>query len=273
MSSPSEVNRLRSEIQSLQQKIAGESAKVAAAREKEAANRERASRTSSATSASSRSKEADRQGKVAVAAEKKRADLEKKLAAKQKSLHVAEARLEKKRDEEQKRAMKRLETRATTAERQFRPSKGEMFRAAPERMQQEHDVFISHASEDKEDVALPLADLLLDRGVEVWYDDFALTVGDSLRRTIDRGLTSSRFGVIVLSPDFFRKEWPQAELDGLVAKQRSSGSKVILPIWHRLTKDDVLAASPTLADLKALNTAVMTLAEIADEIAAVARTA
>lgn len=93
-----------------------------------------------------------------------------------------------------------------------------------------HDVFISHPSEDKEAVARPLADLLIERGVGVWYDDFSLTVGDSLRRTIDRGLAGSRFGVIVLSPDFFRKEWPQAELDGLVAKQRASGAKVILPI-------------------------------------------
>ncbi len=95
-------------------------------------------------------------------------------------------------------------------------------------------------------------------------------MGDSLRRTIDRGLASSRFGIIILSSDFFRKEWPQAELDGLVAKQRSSGTKVILPVWHRVTKDDVLMASPTLADLKALNTAVMTMVEIADEIIAVA---
>lgn len=272
MSSQSEVNRLRNEVQGLQQKIAAESARVATAREKEASNRERASKASSSTSASSRSKEADRQAKAAVAAEKKRADLEKKLASKQKSLHTAEARLGKKRDEEQRRAIKKLQTRAQTAERQFRPSSSDLAPAVPESSAApEHDVFISHASEDKEDVARPLADLLIGRGVEVWYDDFTLTVGDSLRRSIDRGLAGSRFGVIILSPDFFRKEWPQAELDGLVAKQRASGSKVILPIWHRVTKDDVLAASPTLADLKALNTGVMKLAEIADEVAAVAK--
>ena len=133
-----------------------------------------------------------------------------------------------------------------------------------------YDVFISHAWEDKEEVARPLAKALREEGLEVWYDEFALRIGDSLRRSIDRGLASSRFGLIVLSPDFFRKEWPQAELDGLVSKQRATGGKVILPVWHRVTKDDVLAASPTLADLKALNTAVMTMVEIADEIAAVA---
>ncbi len=273
MSSQSEVDRLRKEVQGLQQKIAGESSKVATARAKEASNRERASKASTASSASSRSTEANRQAKAAVAAEKRRAELEKKLATKQKSLHTAEARLGKKQEEEQKRVIRNLQTSASTAERQFRPSRAELFSARLPDTASAHDVFISHASEDKQAVARPLADLLIDRGIEVWYDDFTLTVGDSLRRSIDRGLAGSRFGVIILSTHFFRKEWPQAELDGLVAKQRASGSKVILPIWHRVTKDDVLAASPTLADLKALNTGVMTLAEIADEIAAVAKAA
>jgi hypothetical protein len=158
------------------------------------------------------------------------------------------------------------------AERQFHlDPTGPRSASSPASSEVNYDVFVSHASEDKDEVARPLAHLLVERGVNVWYDDFTLAVGDSLRRSIDRGLALSRFGVIVLSPDFFRKEWPQAELDGLVAKQRATDGKVILPIWHRLTKEDVLAASPTLADLKALNTAVMTMAEIADEIATVAR--
>ncbi|MBW3536850.1 MAG: TIR domain-containing protein [Actinobacteria bacterium] len=272
MSSQAELDRLRKDVQGLHQKIAVESSKVASAREKEASNRERAPRASTSTSAASRIKEADRQAKSAVAAEKRRADLEKKLAAKQKSLHIAEARLGRKQDEEQKRAIKQLQSRATAAEHQFRPVRTGILGAVPgDTPSSVYDVFISHASEDKEAVARPLAELLIERGVNVWYDDFTLTVGDGLRRSIDRGLAGSRFGVIILSPDFFRKEWPQAELDGLVAKQRASGAKVILPIWHRLTKDDVLGASPTLADLKALNTGVMTLVEIADEIATVAK--
>lgn len=110
--------------------------------------------------------------------------------------------------------------------------------------------------------------MLRGHGVTVWYDEFSLTVGDSLRRKIDRGLSDSRFGVVLLSPDFFRKEWPQAELDGLVARERATGEKVILPVWHRVTKEDVLAQSPTLADKVALNSAVMTMEEIAAEIAA-----
>jgi hypothetical protein len=77
-------------------------------------------------------------------------------------------------------------------------------------------------------------------------------MGDSLRRSIDRGLRDSRFGIVVLSPDFFAKEWPQRELDGLAARETSGGKKVILPIWHNITKEDVLRYSPTLADRVAI---------------------
>jgi len=80
------------------------------------------------------------------------------------------------------------------------------------------DVFLSHASEDKEAVARPLAEALSDRGVSVWLDVLELRIGDSLRRRIDQGIRSSRFGIVVCSEAFFAKGWPQYELDGLVTR-------------------------------------------------------
>lgn len=116
----------------------------------------------------------------------------------------------------------------------------------------EWDVFICHASEDKEDFVRPLAEGLQAHGLKIWYDDFTLTVGDSLRRSIDRGLAHSKFGVVVISPNFMRKEWPQRELDGLVARELASG-KVILPVWHQITVDQVRKYSPVLADRVAVS--------------------
>ena len=116
------------------------------------------------------------------------------------------------------------------------------------------DVFVSHASEDKETFALPLAHALQDRGVKVWFDAFTLTVGDSLRRSIDRGLAQSRFGIVVLSEAFFQKHWPQLELDGLVARE-SAGVKIILPIWHAIDEARVRIHSPMLADRVAVSSA------------------
>jgi hypothetical protein len=111
---------------------------------------------------------------------------------------------------------------------------------------QQWDVFISHASEDKESFVRALADALGETGLRVWFDATVLTVGDSLRGKIDEGLSRSRYGIVVLSPSFFAKSWPQQELDGLVSKE-VSGIKVILPVWHNIDFDGVRARSPMLA--------------------------
>ena len=115
------------------------------------------------------------------------------------------------------------------------------------------DVFISHASEDKDSFVRPLAQKLRSERYDVWYDEFSLTLGDSLRRSIDKGLANSRYGIVVISHNFLRKEWPQRELDGLTARE-IDGRKVILPIWHGVERSDVLRYSPTLADRLAVKT-------------------
>ncbi len=109
-----------------------------------------------------------------------------------------------------------------------------------------YDVFISHASEDKDSFVRDLAAELTRLGLRVWFDEWALKLGDSLRRKVDEGLHSSSFGVVVLSPSFFAKDWPQAELDGLFAIEMS-GRKAILPVRHRLTHDELLKRSPLMA--------------------------
>lgn len=128
-----------------------------------------------------------------------------------------------------------------------------------------YTAFISHASEDKDEIARPLTQALLALGHRIWFDEFTIKIGDSLRRTIDRGLANSRFGIVVLSPSFLSKNWPQYELDGMVARE-VAGQKVILPIWHKLSKNEVLAYSPTLADKLALSTSNYTIDELAKAI-------
>lgn len=130
----------------------------------------------------------------------------------------------------------------------------------------EFDVFVSHAGEDKEALVRPLAKALRDRGLAVWYDEFEMRLGDSLRQKIDAGLARSRFGVVVLSPSFLRKNWTRYELDGLVSREMN-GEQIILPIWHQLSKDDLLRHSPSLVDKVALQSALATVEEMADEIA------
>ena len=130
----------------------------------------------------------------------------------------------------------------------------------------DHDVFISHASEDKDDVVRPLAIALRNLGLSVWYDEFELKIGDSLRRKIDKGLARSKFGIVVLSKSFIKKGWTNYELDGIMTRV-VDGEQVLLPIWHEITKKEVVEYSPSLADKLARNTSSNTVEEIAEEIA------
>jgi hypothetical protein len=114
------------------------------------------------------------------------------------------------------------------------------------------DVFISHASEDKESFVEPVANSLAAFGVRVWYDQFSLKLGDSLSRSIDEGLAQSEFGLVVLSPVFFAKKWPEYEFRGLTARELHGKKVVILPIWHNVGFEDVLKFSPPLADKLAI---------------------
>ncbi len=132
--------------------------------------------------------------------------------------------------------------------------------------EKEHDVFISHASEDKDEIVRPLAEALINAGLEVWYDEFSLRIGDSLRRKIDQGLSKSKVGLVVFSQAFFKKGWTNYELDGIVTRS-VSGEQVLLPIWHGVTKQQVIEFSPSLADKVARSTATHTVEEIAQEIA------
>lgn len=132
------------------------------------------------------------------------------------------------------------------------------------------DVFISHASEDKESVARPLTEELVRSGFSVWFDEYEILIGDSLRQKIDEGLANSKYGIVILSKNFISrtKTWPARELDGLTAKEDADVRKFILPIWHKIEKREVTNYSPSLAGLKALETTDKTPEQMVKELSA-----
>ncbi len=134
--------------------------------------------------------------------------------------------------------------------------------------QHQWDVFLSHASEDKDDFARPLAAALKVKGLHVWFDEFTLRVGDSLRRSIDKGLAGAQFGIVLISPKFLEKEWPQKELDALMGRE-SQGVKVILPVWHNVDAAYVRKFSPLLADRLASSSSRGLAQVVADLMAAI----
>jgi hypothetical protein len=137
--------------------------------------------------------------------------------------------------------------------------------------QTEWDVFISHASEDKEKFVKPLAIILARAGVKVWYDELTLKAGDSLMRSIDKGLANSKSGIVVISRAFIEKKWPEYELRGLITLEMSGKNSKVIPVWYGVSHDEVMAFSPTLADKLALDTTRQSIETIALRIIEIIR--
>jgi hypothetical protein len=115
-----------------------------------------------------------------------------------------------------------------------------------------YDAFICHASEDKEGFVRPLAHKLRESHVDTWYDEFSLNVGDSLKQSIERGLSKSNYGIVILSHAFFKKKWAQTELNALFSREMLGAKQVILPVWYKISAEEVFKYSPLIADRKAI---------------------
>ena len=277
------VGRLQKDIADLRVKEAQESKKEAelTAKMVRYSNDGRASKTPSIIA--SKMNEASRASAAIASVQLKRAELSKSVGAKSADLYRAQTNLEKAEDEERKRIatdqkkaddararrMKLLDEQLAAQRRAtltmpvqvLQPGTPQTFTTTLTT----YDVFISHASEDKESFVRPFATKLALAGVKSFYDEMTLDWGDSLRRRIEEGLARSRFGIVVLSKNFFAKEWPQRELDGLVQLEMQGHSR-ILPIWHEISKDEVTRFSPMLADKLALSTTLLTVDEIVKKL-------
>lgn len=275
----STVGRLQKEIADLRGRDAQEARKESDLTAKMFKASNDARTTKNVSTATSKLNEASRASNDIASVQKKRADLSKSLASKTSDLHRAQAALERIEDTERKKLaadqkksdaarekkLKTLEEQLLSQRRAAQTTplvvKQQQPIAVHDTMLPCYDVFVSHASEDKESFVRPFADKLLAAGVTPFYDEMTLVWGDSLRRRIEEGLARSRFGVVVLSKNFFAKEWPQRELDGLVQLEMQGHAR-ILPIWHEISKDEVTRFSPMLADKLALSTALLTVDEI-----------
>lgn len=202
------------------------------------------------------------------------ADFGKKIADKRTKRSEAYLRLQKAQQDEQKKQSKAdkksqsaYEARITELQNQISESIHPATSNYTVDENEEYDVFVSHAFEDKESFVDEFVAEMEKIGFKVWYDSQRLQWGDSMRERIDNGLKKSRYGIVVLSPKYIaeHKYWTKAELNGLFQLETVNG-KTILPIWHKLTKKQVVEYSPIIADRKAMTTASMTAEEIAVEL-------
>lgn len=266
----SNIDRLQREIARLKADDSREMSKEIQAQSKAHKALQAISSAKTLSTQKSKMSELERATKDSAAISKKRADIAKKIADKSKQLSSyqqkqikADELAVKKVAQEQK----RLSDERTKHEAFLKQSLNSMRTNASVNIEagEEYDFFISHASEDKEAFVQDLAAALRELGAKIFYDAYTLKVGDSLRRKIDQGLANSKFGIVVLSEHFFSKQWPARELDGLTAME-IGGQTRILPIWHKVSYDEVRRFSPALADKVALNTSLKSVHEIAKEL-------
>lgn len=268
-----DVNGLDKEIADLEKKKAAKDKDIASLQSKIVSTQKSIKKNTSQGSLNSKRRQIASFESDIAKKSKDSADLSKKIAEKKKKRSDAYLKLQKGQQNEQKkqdRASQRLqayyENRIDALQQQLAKSV-----VLPQQnnseSEEEYDVFVSHAWEDKEDFIDKFVDELKKQGLKVWYDTNKLKWGDSMREKIDKGLAKSRYGVVVLSPSYIaeHKYWTKTELNGLFQVESING-KVLLPIWHNLTKKQVVEYSPIIADRKAMTTASMTAEEIAVQL-------
>lgn len=266
------VNSLDKEIADLEKKKEEEDRKAADNHKK--ASRVSVSKNASESMIKSKMRQIENYEEKARKAEAASADYGKKISDKRTKRNDAYLKLQKEEQNERKKQEKSIENMKRVYEQRI--SELESLRLSKVKNEfletvsgdePEYDVFVSHAWEDKADFVEAFVQALKDREIKVWYDKSKIKWGDSMRARIDDGLRKSKFGVAILSPNYIAegKYWTKAELDGLFQMESING-KTLLPIWHNLTKKQVMDYSPILASKLAMTTATMTAEEIADEL-------
>jgi hypothetical protein len=108
--------------------------------------------------------------------------------------------------------------------------------------------FVSYAGEDRPMVK-ELVKSLTSQDQTVWWDKGQIKLGDRLTAKIEEGLRLSRYGLVIVSPHFVAKRWPEAEIRAFAHRAINTGQKVILPVLYDLTHEQFAATYPLLADI------------------------
>lgn len=118
-----------------------------------------------------------------------------------------------------------------------------------------YDVFLCHAFEDQESLTDRLCSGLQRRGIRVWYSAKDMPLGEDLDEFIfDRVIPQCRYGVVVISRDYFVAGWAKKELIALRRHEALRKYKMILPVWHEVDEQQVKNELPFLVNRFAART-------------------
>ena len=267
------VNDLDKEIANLEKERADIALKIADINNKIESASNQMRRSKSASIIKSKTNQIATWNRELARKTKDNADYGKKIADKRKKRNAVYLKLQKEEQRENKKQANSIKKMQLSYERRIDELTKQAIKPYEDKKtfyqesDEEYDVFISHAWEDKEDFVEEFVSELQKRGIKAWYDKEKISWGDSMRARIDEGLKKSKFGIAVISPNYIANEkyWTKAELDGLFQLESING-KFLLPIWHNISKQQIMEYSPIVANKKALSTSVMTIGEMAEEL-------
>jgi hypothetical protein len=127
------------------------------------------------------------------------------------------------------------------------------------------DVFLCHAWDDRGGAAKELHDLLVSRGVSVWFSEKDVVLGTPLLREIDKGLAKSRVGIVLVTPALLSR----LRGEGIADKELSAllARDLLVPIVHNTTYEALREVSPLLGSRSGLSTAEAPMADVAAKLA------
>ena len=259
----SQLKSIEKDISSLNTKISKEKEREAKALDKIAKATKKLATAKTTTSLNSATREYQSAQKDLEKSRTEQAKFAKQLATKNSSLANKQKALSTAQSKEREKQQKELDTIHQQLLSESQTKLEEFTKLNMNKpVTKEYDVFISHASEDKQDFVEPLTDALKAAGINIWYDSDQIGWGNSIRQSIDKGLINSRFCIVVLSPDFIQKYWTNYELNGIFQKASDSNENILLPIWHRVTMGEIKKYNLSITDTMAMNTGIHEIHEI-----------
>lgn len=117
-----------------------------------------------------------------------------------------------------------------------------------------YDVFISHASKDKEEYVDQLTAAVRRLGIDIFYDTDVISWGDNWKKAILNGTAESEFAVIVISKNYFGREWTEKELKEFLTRQNESGQKIVLPLLLGISLNELKEQYPDLGEIQCIST-------------------
>jgi hypothetical protein len=103
-----------------------------------------------------------------------------------------------------------------------------------------YDVFLSFRGEDtRENIVGYLREAFRKRGINVFYDDTNLKIGEELSPAFYKAIEESNISVIVLSEDYASSKWCLNELAKIMECTKRNKKQICFPIFYKVDPSDV----------------------------------